>query len=123
MSLYSLITKGADYDNKVVAVTGFFAYGEIPILFTSRDMFEASSVSDGIAVVLPASVKQVSSLYGLNHSYVELVGRFNARGSDTSDYHGFETAGTITDIKWVSKADHPWGYSEVPPPRLLQGDK
>jgi len=123
VSLYTLIANGSEYNNKMVAVTGFFAYGDIAIVFSSQDMFAASSVSDGLTIMLPIDKKLASRLYNLNHSYIEIVGRFNILGTDTSSYYGMETAGRLSEIRWVSRADKSWGYSEPVPPKLLQGDR
>src|ERR1700743_3898600 len=47
VSWSTLIARGEEFDGKIVAVTGFYAYSERPMLFASRDAFLVSDAAGG----------------------------------------------------------------------------
>lgn len=120
VSLSTLIARGEDFDGKVVEVTGFYAYADIPVLFSTKDSFMSSNVADGLAVTIPDDVKTASRLFELNHSTVTIIGRFSAKPRDTSSYSGYRTGGRLYDIRSIGPAFSPWGYSEPTPSGLLK---
>jgi hypothetical protein len=117
ISLSTLIARGEDFDGKIVAIRGFFAYAEKPMLFVSRDAFLTSDTPGGVVVQMPANATLARKLAGADHQYVMIVGRYHALASDLTAYPGgLLSGGYITEITSAGAVgDQPWGYS-VPAP-------
>jgi len=115
VSLGTLIARGEDFDGKLVEVTGFYAYADIPMLFSTKDSFMSSNVADGLAITIPSDGKIASRLFDLNHSTVTVIGRFSVKPRDTSSYSGYRTGGRLYEIRSIGSAFSPWGYSDTMP--------
>ena len=53
-----LILEGERFDGKIVELTGYFAYGNVSVLFAGKDDFLTSNVVNGVAVNFPIEKKQ-----------------------------------------------------------------
>lgn len=117
VSLSTLIARGEDFDGKKVAIRGFFAYAEKPMLFISRDAFLMSDTPSGIVVQLPEDAALARKLTSADHRYVMVIGRYHALASDLTAYSGgLLSGGYLTEVTSAGVAgDQPWGYA-VPAP-------
>lgn len=115
VSMSTLIATGQDFDGRLVSVTGYFAYADIPILFATKDSFQSSNVADGVAISMPKNPRLASKLYGLDHGFVQIMGRYSAKPVDTTRYQAYRTGGRIADIESVGAATTPWGYTGAAP--------
>lgn len=117
ISLSTLIARGEDFDGKNVAIRGFFAYAEKPVLFSSRDAFLMSDTPSGVVVQLPVNTELARKLTTADHRYVMVVGKYHALASDLTSYSGgLLSGGYLTEITSVGVVgDQPWGYA-VPEP-------
>lgn len=116
VSVNTLISKGVAFNGKVVLVTGYFAYSSAPILFASKDDFLSSNTASGLFISMPKNISLAKRLYGLNHQFVTLKGRFEARRIDLMSNGGLIASGRIYDISALQDNFEPWGYYGVPPP-------
>jgi hypothetical protein len=116
VSLSTLIARGEDFDGKLVAVVGFYAYAEYPMFFTSRDAFLSSDAADGVGVKIPTNAALAEKLGALDHQYIMMVGRYHAKALDVSAFAGLRTGGHLTEIISVgATGSEPWGYSRPEP--------
>jgi hypothetical protein len=120
VSLSTLISRGEDFNGKLVVVTGFYAHADIPMLFSTKESFMSSNVADGIGITIPGNVKIASKLFELNHRTITLIGRFSDKPVDTSSYYGYRTGGRLYDIIMLQSEFAPWGYSEPRPYGLIK---
>jgi hypothetical protein len=116
VSINTLIARGDIFDGKIVIVEGYFAYADVPVLFSTKDDFLVSNTASGLVVSMPDDRILFKRLYGLNHRPVILTGRFSASPVDLFSNQGFKASGRIYDITKVSDAFMPWGYLEHAPP-------
>lgn len=111
----ALVSNGQDFDGRLVFVTGYFAYADIPMLFATKDSFLASNVADGVAVTMPKNPKLASKLYGLDQTFIHIMGRYSAKPVDTTRYQPYRTGGRIYDVESLGPATTPWGFSGTAP--------
>jgi len=111
VSLSTLIARGEDFDGRIVLVTGFYAYGHVPMLFASRDAFLTSDASDAVSIRLPPAGPLADKLASVDR-YAQVEGRYHASAADVSSYGGSRTGGVINELSAAGDvSDHPWGYS------------
>ncbi|MGO4702660.1 hypothetical protein [Dyella sp. 2RAB6] len=115
VSISTLIANGQDFDGRLVSVNGYFAYADIPMLFATKDSFMSSNVADGVAVSMPKNPRLASKLYGLDHGFIQIMGRYSAKPVDTTRYQAYRTGGRIAEIESVGAATTPWGYTGTAP--------
>ena len=72
VSMNAFESNGQDFDGRLVFVTGYFAYADIPMLFGTKDSFLSSYVADGVAITMPKQVELASKLYGLDHTFIQV---------------------------------------------------
>jgi hypothetical protein len=119
VSLSTLIARGKDFDGKNVSVKGYYAYAEKAVLFVSRDAFSISDAAAGVVVIMPANEALAQKLAGVDHQYVQIVGRYYARAFELAGNGGIRSGGFLTEITSVgATGDRPWGYSLPVPPEL-----
>jgi hypothetical protein len=111
VSLPVLIARGEDFDGRLVYVTGYFAHGDVSVLFSSTESFLTSNVADGLTVHIPGDKKLAAKLYGLDHTMVRIRGRFRMKPTDTTGYSAYHTSGQLLDITEIGEAFGPWGFS------------
>ena len=112
VSLSTLIDRGEEFDGKIVAVTGFYAYSERPMLFASRDAFLVSDAADAVGIQVPKPGPLAQVLSSADHQYVRILGRYHATALDVSAQGGLRTGGYITELTAAGvKGNEPWGYS------------
>jgi hypothetical protein len=116
VSLSTLIARGEDFDGRIVLVTGFYAYADVPMLFASRDAYLASDAADGVGVQIPPPGPLADKLDSVNRRYTQVMGRYHATAGDVSAYGGFVTGGYIAELSAAGDVgDSPWGYSQPMP--------
>lgn len=120
VSMSMLLARGEDFDGKIVEVTGYLAYAELPVLFSSKETFQIASLADGIAVVMPKNKMLAAKLWSLDHSTVQIIGRFSAAPVDATRYGHFHTSGRLTEVSSAGSGFIPWGYA-VPVPYDMRG--
>lgn len=112
VSLSTLIARGEEFDGKIVAVTGFYAYSDRPMLFVSRDAFLVSDVADAVGIQVPKPGPLAQALSSADHQYARILGRYHATALDVSAQGGLLTGGYISELTAAgTKGDEPWGYS------------
>jgi hypothetical protein len=111
-----LIAKGDVFNGRLVRITGYFAYGDVSVLFSTRDAFMTSSVESGVVIRFPIDKKMANKLYQLNHHDITILGRYNSRPVDLSRYGAYQSGGSLSDVTQVDDASSPWGYEQPPPP-------
>ncbi|MBB3226655.1 hypothetical protein FHW69_001245 [Luteibacter sp. Sphag1AF] len=112
VSLTTLITRGEEFDGKIVMVTGYFAYAEYPMIFVSKEAFLSSDAASGVGIVLPESSALARKLTNSDHQIVEIVGRYHAVAEDVSAFGALRTGGKISEITSAGPTEAmPWGYS------------
>ena len=122
VSMSAFATNGQDFDGRLVFVSGYFAYADIPMLFGTKDSFLSSNVADGVAITMPKQAGLASKLYGLDHTFIRVMGRYSAKPVDTTRYQPYRTAGRIYDIVSVGPATTPWGFTGTQPYQPINGD-
>lgn len=117
----TLLARGEDFDGKLVIVTGYYVYSNMPLLFSSKTAFLSSDAANSLGITTPKDPKIAGRLNGLNHREVMLMARFSMKPVDVTRYQGYRTGGRLFDVTRVGDAFLPWGFSEHAPP--LSKDK
>lgn len=111
-----LIARGDEFNGKIVMLTGYFAYGDVSVLFATRDSFLTSSVENGVVIRFPSDKKLANDLYALNHHDITILGRYSSRSVDLTQYGAHQSGGSLSSVTEVHDAASPWGYEPPPPP-------
>ncbi len=132
VSISLLASNGEYFDGKRVMVRGYLAamrppktfeqsegYISSPLLFSSKEAFSTSNVPDSVAIKLPHDERLRKRLTQLNHSLVNISGRYQSKAIDTARVSGFGTAGQIVDVDSAGDGYGPWDESLPPPSGLL----
>jgi hypothetical protein len=114
-----LVDRGDEFNGRIVAVTGYFAAGPVPMLFASNENYLTSNVVNGVILRIQNDKKITRRLFDLNHRLVTIRGRYNAKPVDLGGYSPDRASGSIYDIQAIGDAYSPWGYVESTSPPAM----